>query len=657
MRAQDEAIVESVAGLLAASDARRFSGPLFRAAARHPDAIVRRQAVLAMGRIGNPAAISTLLRLASDPDTIVQRDALFAIGLLGLPDALGRLREVVLSGSTDEQGSAQAEAVAAVAKTGGPEAAAIITELLNRWIGIAATGNVPVVVERALVEVWRLGPQAPVSLIALFAEAQSTEVRWRAVYSLVRLRATSASNVLLRSATDPLPLVRTLGVAALTADYADDAGLDRRGSAARVRGLVNDPDPGVRIAALKALATYGTDDYVSLAADRAADTDPNVRVQALAALGTMTGQSAIDALSHRLEGGIFATRQRALLSLAQVAGSAASPTIEEWMTSADWHERSTAATALGNLPWTAANADLERLLSDPDERVVTAALRAAIGANPLGADSLARRFVGHADPVVRRTAIAAMSVRPDSSDVRVLADAFEIGLRDRTSDARVEVIAALGRVAPAPNVRALVTGRFLNRFPTSQDYLVRRAAVRWLPVAAERWGPSRPIATGRGTEDYRDLARDLVVSAERGEAPLEIVLETDRGVVVVELFAADAPLTVQAFLRLVDRRHFDGLSWYDVEPGVMLHGGDQRGDGLANAVAPVRDELSPRQFARGMIGLVLDGPDTGGNRFFITLRPSPGLENTHTAFGQVVDGWELLQRITVGDRIRRVRRR
>lgn len=85
-----------------------------------------------MGRIGNPAAISTLLRLASDPDTIVQRDALFAIGLLGLPDALGRLREVVLSGSTDEQGSAQAEAVAAVAKTGGPEAAAIITELLNR---------------------------------------------------------------------------------------------------------------------------------------------------------------------------------------------------------------------------------------------------------------------------------------------------------------------------------------------------------------------------------------------------------------------------------------------------------------------------------------------------------------------------------------------
>ncbi len=104
-----------MAGLLAASDARRFSGPLFRAAARHPDAIVRRQAVLAMGRIGYPAAISTLLRLASDPDTIVQRDALFAIGLLGLPEALGRLREIVLNSSTDEQGRAQAEAVAAVA--------------------------------------------------------------------------------------------------------------------------------------------------------------------------------------------------------------------------------------------------------------------------------------------------------------------------------------------------------------------------------------------------------------------------------------------------------------------------------------------------------------------------------------------------------------
>ena len=89
--AQNEALVEPLAGILAASDARRFTGPLFRAAARHPDPIVRRHAALAMGRISNPAALSILLRLSSDPDTIVQRDALFSIGLLAVPEGARKI--------------------------------------------------------------------------------------------------------------------------------------------------------------------------------------------------------------------------------------------------------------------------------------------------------------------------------------------------------------------------------------------------------------------------------------------------------------------------------------------------------------------------------------------------------------------------------------
>ena len=656
-RAQNEALVEPLAGILAASDARRFTGPLFRAAARHPDPIVRRHAALSMGRIGNPAAISILLRLSSDPDTVVQRDALFAIGLLAVPEALDRLRDIVLNTPSQDQGRAHAEAVAAVAKTGGPDAAAIVRELLNRWVGIATTDNVPSVVERALLEAWRLGSAAPILLIAQFTQAASAELRWRAVYSLVALRATSASNALLRTAADPLPLVRALGVAALTADYADDAGLDRRGVGARLGGLVNDSDAGVRIAALTALGTYGTGTYVSLAADRAADTHPNVRVQALASLGRMTGQAAIDALTHRLEGGIFATRRMALLSLAQVAGVGALPTIRASMADNDWRRRSVAATALGSLPLSASRVHLESLRRDPDERVMASALQASLRSNPRAADSLARLYASHDDPVVRQIAIGALRARADTGHVRLLADAFEIGRADRTSSARVEVIAALGRISQQGSLgTALIAGWFLSRHPSSEDYLVRRAAARWLPAAADLWGPSRPIDTGRGIADYRDLAR-TVLAAERGASRTEIVFETDRGDLVVELFPADAPFTVQSFLRLVDRRHFDGLVWYAVEPGVMVASGDRRGDGLANVVAPVRDEPSARPFQAGSLGLVLDGPDTGGNRFFITLRPSPGLGSTHTAFGRVVVGLDLLDRLTLNDRIRRVRRR
>ncbi len=70
----------------------------------------------------------------------------------------------------------------------------------------------------------------------------------------------------------------------------------------------------------------------------------------------------------------------------------------------------------------------------------------------------------------------------------------------------------------------------------------------------------------------------------------------------------------------------------------------------------MRDEMSPRAFDRGAMGLVLEGPDTGDGRFFITLSRQPDLEGTHTAFGRVISGLDVLERMTLGDRIRRVRR-
>ncbi len=657
LRAQDEAVVESLAGILAASDTRRFTGPLFRAASRHPDPIVRSHAALAMGRIGNQAASPILLRLMSDPDSIVRRDAVFAVGQLGSSVALARLRDMVLNTPTEEYGAAQAEAVAAVAKIGGPEAAAVIAELLNRWVGIASTQGVPRGVRRALTEAWRLGHLAPVTLITQFAEAANGETRWRAVFSLSRLSPPEASNVLLRVTEDREPLARAFGVRTLTASYADRVGLDRRGLAARVRRAVEDPDPYVRIQAVKALGTFGTSDHISIIADRAADTDGNVRVQALASLGMMVGPEATDVISRQLDGGVFAIRREAMLSLARVGGASVLPQIRSWMARPGWADRATVAHALRWIPYGLAQPVLTTLLADTDGRVVAAAMLTAVTADWPVADSLARVHVAHADPGVRKIAVRRLAHRPDTVNVQLLVRAFEVGMDDRTPHVRVEIVGALGRVAALNEAAAaLVANRFLVRFPTADDYLVRRAAEQGFPAAADRWGPAQPISTGRGIEDYRALARELVLPAARGEYQAAMVVETDRGNVTFELFAADAPFTVQAFTRLVDRRYFDGLAWYRVEPGTALEAGDRRGDGLGRDIPPVRDEINPRPFERGVLGLALDGPDTGGSRFFVILRPQPALEGTYTAFGRVVSGIEVLERLTLGDRIRRVRR-
>src|SRR3989475_12916369 len=129
---------------------------------------------------------------------------------------------------------------------------------------------------------------------------------------------------------------------------------------------------------------------------------------------------------------------------------------------------------------------------------------------------------------------------------------------DAFNAARLSAVAALGAIARASaEGRLAVAGRFVGVVPRPDDYLVRRLAAAQLPDAAERWGPAAPIATGRGPQDYRDVVRRYLLAALGGQPP-RVTIDTDRGTMVVELSATEAPLTVAAFLSLVDRRYFDG---------------------------------------------------------------------------------------------------
>ena len=87
-------------------------------------------------------------------------------------------------------------------------------------------------------------------------------------------------------------------------------------------------------------------------------------------------------------------------------------------------------------------------------------------------------------------------------------------------------------------------------------------------------GPAAPIATGRTDADYRDVARRYLAPALAGQALPRASIETDRGTVIVELLSDQAPLTVAAFLSLVDRRYFDGSRWHRVVPNFVVQDGD-----------------------------------------------------------------------------------
>ena len=653
--AQDEAIVDALAPVLAAEDTRHFDESVLLIASEHSSHIVRRHAALAIGRIGDHDGTAILVRLTADPNDVVRLDAVFALGILGDDAALPRIREIAFDGHSGDCMEVCAEAMAAIARIGGPTSAAIITELLARSLGTATSGNVPDAINRALRESWRLAHLAPVELLAEFAESRERDTRAAAIYSLGRLRATNAANVMLRATEDEDPHIRGWAVRTLDATYADSSHISRTAVAARVEQLVVDRAPHVRIFAIRSLATFDAARYATLIAERAGDPDPNVRVEALAALGQLEGPDVADALKRQLTGGLFATRREALISLATVQGAASLPAIQEWVTSGQWRERFIAVQALGNIG-IAGVPTLRTLAIDPDPRVGAAALSRLFGMGSVGADTLVDRYWNHGDVGIRAAVFRHVRRNPSLVRPDQLLAAYRQATRDAISSARVAVITALAAVdASFPESR--VAQRFLGEFPRVADPQVLQIAIERIPAARELWSSWRTVQTTWTMADYRVMARELLLPAELGEISPSIEIVTGRGNIEIELFAADAPQTVRAFLDLADQRYFDGHAWHRVVPGFVIQDGDSRGDGTGGPGYTLRDEVSRHSYVRGTVGLARSGPDTGGSQFFVTLGPQPHLDGAYTVFGRVISGWDTVDRITYGDIVRRLRRK
>ena len=630
----DEALVGELARVLAASDARAFDAPLFREAQHYPDAVVRRQAALAIGRIGDAAGTDLLVEALGDSEPTVRAAAAFGLGLVKDARAVEPLLALVRSVPAAEQGPPQAEAVTAIAKIGGDEGAAALRGLL----GSGATAGVPTSLAQstALLEAWRLGARAPVPALLGFAEDPDLGARWHALYSLARLRVARAVPALVRALDDAAPLVRAV--------------------AARLQPLVADRDPQLRVNALRALATLRDSAFARLAAPAVNDADINVAVQAETTLGVLGGRAAVEALSARLASAVFALRRQAMIALAQADSAAGVAAAAALAGDPDWRWRSVAAEAFAAAK---DRARLEAQLADGDGRVVAQALQALARVVPAPDTTLApraRQLLGHADPAVRSVAADLLARHPTTADVDRLVQAYTRAAGDAFNDARLSAVAALGAIARASaEGRLAVAGRFVGVVPRPDDYLVRRLAAAQLPDAAERWGPAAPIATGRGPQDYRDVVRRYLLAALGGQPP-RVTIDTDRGTMVVELSATEAPLTVAAFLSLVDRRYFDGSRWHRVVPNFVVQDGDPRGDGWGGPGFLLRDEVNPMRYETGTIGMALSGPDTGGSQFFITHSAQPHLDGIYTVFGRVVSGVNVLGAVAQGDRIRSIHR-
>ena len=123
-------------------------------------------------------------------------------------------------------------------------------------------------------------------------------------------------------------------------------------------------------------------------------------------------------------------------------------------------------------------------------------------------------------------------------------------------------------------------------------------------------------------------------------------MRTSEGVMVLELFDADAPKTVENFRKLAADGFYEGLTFHRVIKDFMAQGGCPEGTGTGGPGYTFEDEFNDNKIERGALAMANSGPNTNGSQFFlVTADACPWLDGKHTVFGKVVEGLDVLDRL------------
>jgi cyclophilin family peptidyl-prolyl cis-trans isomerase len=132
---------------------------------------------------------------------------------------------------------------------------------------------------------------------------------------------------------------------------------------------------------------------------------------------------------------------------------------------------------------------------------------------------------------------------------------------------------------------------------------------------------------------------------------MKATLFTNLGMIGLELYPADAPKTVDNFVRLARTGFYDGVTFHRVIPDFMIQGGDPTGTGSGGPGYTFDDEINDHKVERGAVAMANAGPNTNGSQFFVvTTDAAPWLDGKHTVFGKVTSGMDVVDAISAVSR-------
>lgn len=639
------------------------------------EARVRRRAALAIGRVGLAEGASALLPLlASDPEPEVRQMAAFAIGLLGGDPLAGKevdneqVKSALVAALSDGSALVRGSAAEALGLLGDGAAADPIARMIAQAIQSGALATTPADDDDArrdtptaacrlgLFALTRLKAYDALAGVVLDGSGQPRVRWWPVAYALQRIGDKRALQPLLTLAKDGNPYTRAFAVKGL-ATLRDPSAIPT------LLPLLSSGDRAVLIETIRALGSIG--EVSTIEPLRKILHDPGadrvVKVEAIAALGGIhppvggigaAAPGVMDDLLDLLSDPYPPTRAAALKAASALDPDGFLLVLSSLDPDPNWTVRSALATVLGTLKPDVALARLGSMLNDSDQRVLPSVLAAL---TRIKAPNVTATLIEHLkaeDPAVRAAAAASLGELKPSNGSAALSEAYRFGQRDTTYIARAAALAALAKYGNE------VAGPVLDVLEAAlrdKDWAVR---VRAAMLIKERSPASAAGVDARIRPAPTTVPADLYKSDRLTTPPVstEVFIDTDKGSIEVELAVLDAPLTVESFTSLARRGFFNGLSVHRVVPDFVIQDGDPRGDGEGGPGYTIRDELNERPFLRGTIGMALDPwRDTGGSQWFVTHSPQPHLDARYTVFGRVVAGMDIVDRIELGDVVRRIR--
>jgi cyclophilin family peptidyl-prolyl cis-trans isomerase/HEAT repeat protein len=614
--------------------------------AADPDPGVRRRAVVAIGRVGMAEGATVAITALSDPDEQVRAAAAFTLGLIGDASGVAALEAALKDPAPLVRGrAAQALGLASAQKSADTIADAFTgCPALISSIPSDDEALQPPEVEAcrlAIGALTRLRQFSATARLLLDAKGQPVSQWWPLAIALQRSGDDRAAAALVTLASSPGVYASSAGLRGLTS--LKDARVVTIALSVASR---NDVDVRVRVEAIRALGAMGgaraVPALMALLADRSLAA--NLAIEAIRALGSIGDRRAFDLMLDYFAAPAPALRAAAMASAARMDPEGLLFAVSSSERDRDWTVRANLASVLGTLPRELVLPAVEELVKDQDVRVQAAALRALAALGPPEADRRILEALQTPDYAVRAAAAALVGERRPDGGAAALVKAYERGQSDATYVARLAALRALANY-PIERGRDVLAAALDDR-----EWPIRLAAASLL----QRLGDpaARPVRPALIRQEPLAFESDRVL---RPKYTPHAYIETRAGTIQVALDMIEAPLTSLTFIELARSGFFDGLRVHRLIPNFVIQAGDPRGDGGGGPGFAIRDELSPAPFLRGSMGMALDGPDTAGSQFFITLSPQPHLDGRYTVFGAVIGGWDVLDRVSMWDVILRVR--